>query len=361
MWFEPVRVWVNPSHLGSGKTDQFRIKLANMRLILTLLPGVLDGSLGVALDAALAANRLRGMHGQPELFSLMLVAPRGRMQRTAAGLHVGPVGSLPDARKGDVVMVLGSNAATPAEVLAWLDSSDVRRATRWLAGLFDAGAQVAAACTGTFVAAEAGVLEGSSATTTWWLAPLFRQRYPGVVLDLEHMVVSAGRVTTAGAALAQADLMLALIGRLGSQRLAAACSRYLLLDQRLSQARYAMLSHLTRQDPFLVKLERLIERRLSEPLSVQALAAAMHVSQRTLARRVQAVAGLSPLRLVQRLRTERALQLIETSDLPIDEVASRVGYTDAATLRRLLKRHVGASPSALRSQRRASSVTGRRA
>ncbi len=323
-----------------------------MNLHLLLLPRVLDGSVGVTLDAALAANRLRRASGQPDLFTIRRVAPRGRHAVTAAGLRVGPLDPLAAVGKGDLVVVPGANAATPPEVEAWLDSAPLRQATRWLAAAHDAGAHVAAGCTGTFVAAEAGLLGGRPATTTWWLAPLFRQRYSDVALDLEHMVVSCGRVTTAGAALAQVDLMLALISRFDSARLAAACTRYLLIERRETQSRYAVLSHLTRQDPFLMKLEKLIEGRLAQPLAVVELAVAMHVSPRTLARRVQTAVGLSPLRLVQRLRTERALQLIEASDLPIDEVAARVGYTDAATLRRLLKRNVGASPGALRAQRR---------
>jgi transcriptional regulator GlxA family with amidase domain len=332
-----------------------------MKLHLVLLPGVLDGSLGVTLDAALAANRLRRASGQPDLFTVLRVTPRGRQVVTGAGLRVGPLDPLPAVGKGDLIVVPGANAATPPEVEAWLDSPPLRQATSWLAAAHNAGAHVAAGCTGSFVAAEAGLLTGGQATTTWWLAPLFRQRYPEVVLDLEHMVVNCGRVTTAGAALAQADLMLGLIGRFGSARLAAACARYLLMDQRETQSRYAVLRHLTRQEPFLMKLEKLIERRLAQPVAAAELAAAMHVSPRTLARRVQAAVGLSPLRLVQRLRTERALQLIEASDLPIDEVAARVGYTDAATLRRLLKRTVGASPGALRARRRPTAVRARAA
>jgi transcriptional regulator GlxA family with amidase domain len=293
-----------------------------MRLLLLLLPRVLDGSLGVTLDAVNAANRLRRAAGQTDLFDAQCVAPRGKTALTGAGLRVGPLGALPEPASSDLVIVPGANAATPPELEAWLSLHEVRHAVRWLAEAAAAGAQVAAACTGTFVAAEAGLLDGHRATTTWWLAPLFRQRYPDVMLDLDHMVVTERRITTAGAALAQADLMLALIARHGSARLAAACARYLLIDRREQQSRYALLSHLTRQDPFLTRLEKLMEARLAQPQSAAEMAAAMHVSTRTLARRVQATVGLSPLRLLQRLRTERALQLIETSDLPIEEIAS---------------------------------------
>jgi transcriptional regulator GlxA family with amidase domain len=331
-----------------------------MNLIVLLLPGVLDGSLGVTLDAALAANRLRRAAGQPDLFLVRQATPRGRTQHTAAGLRVGPLQPLPAVDKGDLIVVPGSNAATAPEVEAWLATPPVQQAARWLAQALDAGASVAAGCTGTFVLAEAGLLAGRHATTTWWLAPLFRQRYPDVTLDVEHMVVPAGRVTTAGAALAQADLMLALIGRFGSARLAAACTRYLLIDPRGLQSRYAVLNHLARADPFLVELEGLIEARLAQPESIDDLAAAMHVSARTLARRVQAAVGLSPVRLVQRVRIEHALHLLETSDLPIDDVAAQVGYADPATLRRLLKRSVGDGPSALRKRRRPASSVGRR-
>jgi transcriptional regulator GlxA family with amidase domain len=110
--------------------------------------------------------------------------------------------------------------------------------------------RIAAACTGTFVLAESGLLNGCEATTTWWLSPLFRQRYPHVKLDAHRIVVSSGSALTAGAALSHLDLALWLI-RNSSPELAALVARYLVFDTRLSQSAYAISDHLAHSDPLV--------------------------------------------------------------------------------------------------------------
>ena len=133
--------------------------------------------------------------------------------------------------------ILANVGTTADQVLAVLNKAGKPLVKS--AKIFDVyqGAQVAAGCASTFLLGEAGLLQGRCATTTWWLAPHFRERFPGVELDMDRMVVADGPITTAGAALAQADLMLELVARHGSAELARQCARYLLLDRRTSQSR----------------------------------------------------------------------------------------------------------------------------
>ena len=105
-----------------------------------------------------------------------------------------------------------------------------------------------AACIGTFVMAESGLLDHQRATTTWWLAPLFRKRYPNVLLDESNMIVKSGRFVTAGAALSHMDLALWLV-RSVSPQLAALTAKYLIVDSRPSQSAYALTDHLVHSDP----------------------------------------------------------------------------------------------------------------
>lgn len=105
------------------------------------------------------------------------------------------------------------------------------------------GALTATACVGTFVLAEAALLDGEEATTTWWLALLFRQRYPRVRLDESRIIVQSNAVVTAGAALSHLDLALALIRRV-SPELANLVARYLVVDVRTSQSIYSIPDHL---------------------------------------------------------------------------------------------------------------------
>src|SRR6185369_6865177 len=138
-------------------------------------------------------------------------------------------------------------------------------------------AQIAAACVGTFMLAETGLLDEREATTTWWLAPLFRQRYPKVLLDESRMLVPSDRGVTGGAAMGHLDLALWLV-RQASPELATIVSRYLLADIRSLQAPYIIPNHLAQADPLILQFERWSREHLSAGFSLQAAAAALATS-----------------------------------------------------------------------------------
>ena len=319
-----------------------------MKTAVLALPSVLDTSLGMTLDILGAANRLRTLAGQSPVFRPVLTSMQGSQVRSGAGLMLGPAVPASRLPRPDLIIVPGANLPLPDEVDAWLASASVSRAVDWLREMARQGAEVTASCAGTFVLAEAGLLDGRSATTTWWLAPHFQKRYPHIALDMNRMVVRDGPVTCAGAAFAQADLMLSLVARHAGPETARLCARYLLLDQRLSQARYALVDHLARQHPVVNAAERWIRRHLARSFSIGELAQALHVTPRTLARRFASTTGLTPSRFIQRLRVEQAIHLMETTPRALADIAERVGYADASSLRRLIARHKGSTPREIR-------------
>src|SRR5262249_32947151 len=134
-----------------------------------------------------------------------------RRVRTSWGLAV-PL-ERPGARQPDVIVVPALGCKTPVTLARALERTDVADARALLRRRAEAGALVTAACTGTFVLGASGLLDGHRATTTWWLAPQFRERFPAVELDESRMVVESGRIATAGAALAHVDLALWLVRR----------------------------------------------------------------------------------------------------------------------------------------------------
>src|SRR5215207_2271637 len=140
-----------------------------------------------------------------------------------------------DLRGTELVIVPGLGTASADELDTKLKSPMCRRAGDMLTRAHATGAMLAASCASTFLLAEAGLLDGRRATTTWWLAPLFRQRYPKVELLTDRMVVADWPIATGGAAMAQMDLMLAVVGRFAGTGLARACANYLLLEERRSQ------------------------------------------------------------------------------------------------------------------------------
>jgi transcriptional regulator GlxA family with amidase domain len=309
-----------------------------MRVSVLALDGVFDTGLSTVLDAFQTANELACLSGlSSPRFEVTVVGVRKNV-KTSQGLTV-PVRAAP-RRVPECVVVPALGFKMPDPLERALARPDVRDATAALQQWAGQGAIMSAACIGTFVLAEAGLLDHREATTTWWLAPFFRTRYPSVQLDESHMLVKSGRVVTAGAALSHLDLALWLI-RQHSPKLAAVTAKYLIVDSRPSQSAYVLTDHLIHNDPVVERFERWARTRLADGFSLDDAARAVASSKRTLARRMQAVLGKSPLSYFQSLRVERAVHLLKTSDESVDEIAAHVGYADGVTLRTLLRRHLG--------------------
>ena len=319
-----------------GKNARFSIIIAMLVDVLAL-DDVFDLGLSAVLDAFQTANELIGMAGLAvPRFEVKIVGMR-RAIKTSQGLSV-PVHAV-GTRTPDCVVVPAIGFKMPGPLEAALGRPDVRDAATALRQWARRGATMTAACIGTFVMAESGLLDHHQATTTWWLAPLFRKRYPNVLLDESNMIVKSGRCVTAGAALSHMDLALWLV-RGVSPQLAALTAKYLIVDSRPSQSVYALTDHLIHSDPIVQRFESWARARLARGFSLDEAAMAVGSSKRTLARRIQSVLGKSPLSYFQSLRVERAVHLLKTGSASVDEVAARVGYAEGATLRALLRRRL---------------------
>ncbi len=308
-----------------------------MRVNVLALDGVFDLGLSAVVDAFQTANELIDLAGLAvPRFEVRTVGVR-RAVKTSHGLRV-PVQDA-GSRTPDCVVVPAIGFKMPGPLEAALARPDVRDASAVLRQWAQRGATMTAACIGTFVMAESGLLDRQRATTTWWLAPLFRQRYPSVVLDESNMIVRSGRFVTAGAALGHMDLALWLV-RGVSPQLASLTAKYLIVDSRPSQAAYALADHLVHSDAIVQRFEAWARASLTRGFSLDEAARAVGSSKRTLARRMQSVLGKSPLSYFQSLRVERAVHLLTTTGASVDEVATRVGYADGVTLRALLRRRL---------------------
>jgi len=309
-----------------------------MKVSVLALENVFDTGLATVLDAFQTANELAGLSGlSSSPFDVTVVGVRKHV-KTSQGftVPVRPAGQ----RVPDCVVVPAIGFKMPDALQRALARPDVGEATAVLRRWAEGGATMAAACIGTFVLAETGLLDEHDATTTWWLAPFFRSRYPTVRLDESHMLVKSGAIITAGAALSHMDLALWLI-RQHSPKLAALTAKYLIVDSRPSQSAYVLTDHLIHSDPLVERFERWARTRLAHGFSLDEAANAIATSKRTLARRMHAVLGKSPLSYFQSLRVERAVHLLKTGNASVDEIAARVGYADGVTLRTLLRRHLG--------------------
>jgi transcriptional regulator GlxA family with amidase domain len=310
-----------------------------MRIHVLALNGVFDTGLAAVLDAFGTANALAEMTGISSLRFQMKVVGLRKSITTARGLSV-PVIAAARVQTPDAVVMPAILHMKPESLVRALAGSEVREAGAVLRKWSGRGALTATACVGTFVLAESGLLDGEEATTTWWLSPLFRQRYPRVRLDESRIIVQSNAVVTAGAALSHLDLALALIRRV-SPELANLIARYLVVDVRTSQSIYSIPDHLANADPLIQQFERWARGRLAKGFSLEQAADALATSKRTLARRMQRVLGKSPLAFFQDLRIERAVHLLRTSHASVDQIGAEVGYAEGVTLRALLRRRLG--------------------
>jgi transcriptional regulator GlxA family with amidase domain len=321
-----------------------------MKILVLALDDVFDTGLTVTLDTFSLANKFSArLTGGAPHFDVTPVGVRRKI-RTGLGFSI-PLKSAATEPRPDWVIVPALATGTPEQLIPALGRADMRQAKAQLLKWHAEGTQIAASCIGTFYLAEAGLLDGREATTTWWLAPLFRQRYPHVRLDESRMLIPTDIGVTAGAAMGHLDLSLWLI-RKASPELATVVSRYLLADIRSSQASYIIPNHLAQADPLVSRFERWAREHLKAGFSLQEAAGALATSARSLQRRCQAVLGKSPLDYFQDLRVEKAQSLLHGSGLDLDAIAAEVGYVDGATLRTLLRQRLGRGVRDLRADLR---------
>jgi len=237
---------------------------------------------------------------------------------------------------------------SPAEIVHRLAQPEIAALLPRLVRHVDAGGRVAASCSAVFVLQAAGLLERRRVTTTWWLAPHLQALSPRTTVAADRMLCVDGPITTAGAALAQSDLMLHLLRQHCGAALATLVSRMALLDARKAQSPYVVPEVMAAGDELIARITAKVEASLPRALSVAALAKHFCVSERTLSRHVRRATGQSTVALIQGVRLRRARTLLESSRMTVERVAESVGYQGSTALRRLIKKVNGLNPSHFR-------------
>lgn len=303
-----------------------------------------DSGVSTVCDVLSTANALRSERSSSVRPWQVRVVGRRRIVRTAAGHRITTVPL--DSLAPDLLIVTAFKE--PGEMRDVLARPSQRWAVDRVAEAHASGIALAAACTGTFILAEAGVLDGLGATTSWWLGPVFRRLYPAVHLDINATLVTSDGITTAGAAFAHIDMALSVVQK-RSPALADAVARYLLIGTRASQASFAAPTMLARNNPVLVAFEEWVRTHLAGAARVAEAAKAVGVSERTLQRITQASLGLSPLAFINQIRLDEATHLLRTDPaLSADTIAARVGFQHGSTLGALFRRQRGTTLGALR-------------
>jgi transcriptional regulator GlxA family with amidase domain len=322
--------------------------LRAMRVVMVVYPDVQVLDVTGPLEVFANANRRLDQLGDRRAprYELELVAPEAGSVRSTSGLALGPVRALRDFRGPvDTLLVAGGDGSRQAIGDGALVGFVRRTAPR--------ARRVASVCSGAFVLAEAGLLDGRRATTHWVACDELAARYPRVRVESDPIFVRDGKYWSSAGVCAGMDLALALVEQDHGRELALTVARWLVLFLKRpggqSQFSMALAAQATEHDR-LRELQVWAQQNLARDLGVAALARRVAMSPRNFARVFAREVGETPARWVERTRVEAARRLLEESDAGVDAVAASCGFGTAESLRRAFLRRVRVSPSAYRSR-----------
>lgn len=280
----------------------------------------------------------------PGAYELRFVSSSGGDVRSSVGV-AWRAQSLRVSSGAHTLITVGSNSIWPEQVDPALPPFLRREAGRC--------SRVASVCSGAFLLAAAGLLDGKRATTHWSCAAELKRRYPAVQVEPDRIWVREGKIWTSAGVTAGIDLALALIAEDNGSDIASAVARQLVVySQRPGgQSQFSDLIALGDAASPFATLHLWIQQHLREPLPVERLAAQVKMSPRTFARAYTSATGVTPAKAVERLRLEAARAALDTPGRSLQEVAELVGFMDTERMRRAFLRHFGTSPAALRRRR----------
>ena len=299
------------------------------------------------LDAAgpIAAFEIAARYVE-RAYAIQTIAPDAGAVRSSSGTALAAVAAAADQRFDTLVITggVGSRAAARDERVLGFVRASARTARR-----------IASVCSGAFVLAAAGLLDGRRATTHWGACDEFARRFPRVRLEPDRIFVRDGEVWTSAGISAGIDLALAMIAEDLGEEVARNTARQLVVYRRRpgGQSQFSALLELERPGGRFGELLSWARERLCEPLPVERLAEQAAMSPRHFARVFAAEVGVTPAKAIERLRVEAARAPVEAGAEPIDRIALRVGFSDPERMRRAFLRAYGQPPQALRRAARA--------
>lgn len=312
---------------------------------LVAFDGCIGSSVHALADLFSVANTINyRMGGQEALFETRVLTLDGAQVTASNGNLLASEGALISETDIEVLMVPGIGIEAVGELDEVLTS--MRPLVELLATKQDRRTITTASCTGTFLLAESGLLNGKQATTTWWLASAISERYPEIELRANEILVDTGSVITSAAGTSYLDLALHVIRRLTGSNLAHLCAKFMVVDGgRTSQRPYSIPWHFMSRDPLLEKTEAWVRDRLAEQISVNALAEHLGIGARTLHRRFLRLGPHTPKAFIQEIRMQEAMRLLESTKQSVSEIGAKIGYGDENTFRLAFSTNVGTTPT----------------
>jgi transcriptional regulator GlxA family with amidase domain len=300
------------------------------------------GPMDIFNQAGRLWNRVTKRPPEP-LFDVTVASADGNPIRSVNNILIQPHCGIEEIRQTDLIII--SSATYIEEIL-----DKTPEVVPWIRDHYHRGAQVAAVCTGVFLLAETGLLDGKSATLHWGFAEIFHRRFPQVKLRKDRMFLDHGRLYCSAGVSAGLDLSLYLVEKFCGRRAAVESAKTMVLDMgRELQSPYECVSFpKDHGDGLVVKAQEWMEERQSETIDYERLARELRMSRRSLERRFKRSTGVTPLVYLQTLRVEEAKRMLEERTGTFSEITYRVGYEDIPFFRKIFVRLTGLRPNEYR-------------
>ncbi len=307
------------------------------------LPSGIAGLLDIFKMAGACWDKSTGF-GLKKLFDVEIVSDDGKPIHFSDSFIFKPDNAVDDAKECDLIMV-PSSGYSPDTLCGYSD-----KIIQWLREHHKKGTLIASGCTGAFVLAEAGILNGRVATTHWGYSDLFIERFPDVHLSPDKMITEDGNLFCSGGGSAGIDLCLHILERYCGQSVANRCAKILLLERGRDNQKQFSIFHKKKahNDSDIIKAQNWIEQYYDNNFQIDDLSSHVGMSIRNFKRRFKNATGDSPLVYIQKLRIEAAKKILESKTSGIEEIANHVGYDDVGFFRKLFLRYAGVSPSVYR-------------
>lgn len=296
------------------------------------------GPMDILNQAGRLWNRLSKKPAQP-FFDVCLASADGQVVQSVNNIMIQPHYSIKEIDQTDLIVIA---SATYIDKILAMNPELIP----WLIKHYESGTHIASICTGVFLLAETGLLNGQSATLHWGFTDEFKNRYPKIRLDHDRIFIDHGRLYCSGGVTAGMDLSLYLVEKFCGRDAALASAKTMVLDTgRTAQTPYeCFIPPVAQKDTLIAEVQAWITRHKTRAINYDTLADTFSISRRSLERRFKRAAGMTPLSYLQKLRVEHAKKLLEQGRHTFSEITYQVGYEDIAFFRKIFTRITGLRP-----------------
>ena len=293
-----------------------------------------------------AANSYRRSTGKKDLFTVALAGSTKKEELYGGMFTVKPQVNIAEIDKTDLIVIPSS---VPFYQKAGKENELI---IDWIKKQHKAGAEVASICSGAFMLASSGLLDGRKCSTHWVHADAFRKQFPQVDLQADQLITDEKGIYTNGGAYSFLNLMIFLVEKYYDRQTAIYCSKIFQIEMdRNSQSAFAIFTgQKLHGDAMVEKAQIYIESKLHEKISIEELSSRYAIGRRNFDRRFIKATGNTPVEYAQRVKIESAKKALETSRKTVNEVMYEVGYSDVKAFREVFRKITGMSPLDYRSK-----------